>query len=93
MEIVKCVIKLYKKVTMPSNEAASSTLLDYSNKNLKKVPKFDEVDKQSITVLLLDSNELQKLENIDSFVRVEKVSYTRNHSEIHLNKRNIFFIL
>lgn len=59
---------------MPSNEAAPSTrLLDYSNKNLKKVPKFDEIDKQNINVLLLDSNELQKLENIDSFVRVEKV--------------------
>lgn len=59
---------------MPSDEASSTGLLDYSNKNLKKVPKFDEVDKQNINVLLLDSNELQKLENIDSFVRVEKVS-------------------
>lgn len=67
---------------MPSNEAAPSTrLLDYSNKNLKKVPKFDEIDKQNINVLLLDSNELQKLENIDSFVRVEKVFYFGSFDE------------
>lgn len=58
---------------MPSDETSSTRLLDYSNKNLKKVPKFDEVDKQNINVLLLDSNELQKLENIDSFVHLEKV--------------------
>lgn len=58
---------------MPSDDASSTGLLDYSNKSLKKVPKFDDVDKQNINVLLLDSNELQKLENIDSFVRVQKV--------------------
>ncbi|KAJ6648293.1 Centrosomal protein of 97 kDa [Pseudolycoriella hygida] len=63
---------------MPSDETSSAGLLDYSNKNLKKVPKFDEVDKQSVNFLLLDSNELQKLENIDSFVRVEKLSVSKN---------------
>ncbi len=58
---------------MPSDEASSTRLLDYSKKNLRKVPKFDDVDKQNINVLLLDSNELQKLENIDSFGQLEKV--------------------
>lgn len=64
---------------MPSDDASSTGLLDYSNKSLKKVPKFDDIDKQNINVLLLDANELQKLENIDSFVRVEKVSRLREN--------------
>lgn len=59
---------------MPSDEG----LLDYSNKNLKKVPKFDDIDKQNVNVLLLDSNELQKIENIDSFARIEKVFDLQN---------------
>lgn len=71
---------------MPSDEG----LLDYSNQNLKKVPKFDEIDKQNINVLLLDSNELQKLENIDSFVRVEKVAILNAFIQ-ELGKRNIFY--
>lgn len=67
---IKCtIVDTCIKLAMPSDEV----LLDYSKKNLKKVPKFDETDKQNVNVLLLDSNELQKIENIDSFVRVEKV--------------------
>lgn len=60
---------------MPSHEASSTRMLDYSDKSLKKVPKFDDIDKQSIDTLILDSNEIQKLENIDSFVHIEKVIY------------------
>ncbi|KAG4065265.1 hypothetical protein HA402_012707 [Bradysia odoriphaga] len=63
---------------MPSDEASSTRILDYSNKNLKKVPKFDDIDKQSINTLLLDSNEIQKIENIDSFVQIEKLSMSQN---------------
>lgn len=68
---------------MPSDETSSTRLLDYSNKMLKKVPKFDEIDKQNINVLLLDSNELQKLENIDSFGQLEKVFFFSLKMSIH----------
>lgn len=45
---------------------------DLSKQGLKKIPKTE--DSQSVRVLLLDDNDLQKLENIDSYVRIEKVS-------------------
>lgn len=48
-----------------------SEVKDLSNKGLKKIPKTE--DSQSIRVLLLDDNELQKVDNIDSFLRIEKV--------------------
>lgn len=46
-------------------------VLDLSNKSLKKIPKTD--DAQSIKVLLLDDNDLQKIDNIDSYLKIEKV--------------------
>lgn len=71
---------------MPSDEV----LLDYSNRQLKKVPKFDDVDKQNVNALLLDSNELQKIENIDSFMRVEKVLRSNETFIINNANRNIY---
>lgn len=44
---------------------------DLSKKGLKKIPKTE--DSQSVKVLLLDDNELQKIDNIDSFLKIEKV--------------------
>lgn len=38
---------------------------------MKKIPKVD--DAQSVRVLILDDNELQKIDNIDSFLKIEKV--------------------
>lgn len=47
-------------------------ILDLSRKNLKKIPKSED-DPKLVRTLILDENELQKLENIDSFLRIEKV--------------------
>lgn len=48
-----------------------SHILDLSKKGLKKLPKHD--DAQHVKVLILDENELQKIDNIDSYLRIEKV--------------------
>lgn len=47
-------------------------VLDLSNQGLKKIPKSED-DPKLVRVLILDENELQKLENIDSYLRIEKV--------------------
>jgi centrosomal protein CEP97 len=47
-------------------------VLDLTKKGLKKIPKTE--DSQSIKCLILDENELQKIDNIDSYLRIEKVS-------------------
>lgn len=53
-------------------EAESQKLiLDLSKKCLKKIPKTD--DAQQYKVLILDDNELQKIDNIDSYLKIEKV--------------------
>lgn len=55
------------------NEAQTmSTILDLSKKGLKKVPKPD--DAQHVKELILDENLLQKIDNIDSFLKIEKVN-------------------
>lgn len=51
-----------------------SSILDLSKKGLKKVPKTD--DAQHIRELILDENSLQKIDNIDSFLKIEKVRLT-----------------
>lgn len=43
-----------------------------SRKQLKKVPKQE--DAQNVRTLLLDENELQKIDNIDSYLKIEKVT-------------------
>lgn len=45
--------------------------LNLSKKQLKKVPKQD--DAQNIRKLILDENELQKIDNIDSYLKIETV--------------------
>lgn len=50
-------------------------VLDLSSKGLKKIPKVEEPDPKFVKVLILDDNELQKLENIDSYLRIEKVKF------------------
>lgn len=52
-------------------ETDNKTVLDLSKQCLKKVPKQD--DAQNVKVLILDENELQKIDNIDSYLRIEKV--------------------
>lgn len=50
----------------------SSTVLDLSKKGLKKVPKPE--DAQHVKELILDENSLQKIDNVDSFLKIEKVN-------------------
>lgn len=52
-------------------DGSQQTTLDLSKKGLKKVPKQD--DAQNIKILILDDNDLQKIDNIDSYLRIEKV--------------------
>ena len=52
-----------------------SEVKDLSNTGLKKIPKTE--DSQSVRVLVLDDNELTKIDNIDSFLRIEKVKLSR----------------
>lgn len=47
------------------------TVLDLSKKGLKKVPKPE--DAQHVKELILDENALQKIDNIDYFLAIEKV--------------------
>ncbi|KAJ8986071.1 hypothetical protein NQ317_003365 [Molorchus minor] len=51
--------------------------LDLSNKKLKKLNKPTPAESQ-VTTLLLDDNELQRLDNIDSFTKLQKLSAVRN---------------
>ncbi|XP_072385789.1 uncharacterized protein Cep97 [Diabrotica undecimpunctata] len=52
-------------------------ILDLSNKKLKKLNKPTATESQ-VTTLILDDNELQRLDNIDSFTKLQKLSATRN---------------
>lgn len=47
------------------------TVVDLSKQSLKKIPKNENV--KDIRQLILDDNELQKFDNIDSYAKVEKV--------------------
>lgn len=60
-----------KKKYCFSGDADNRVVLDLSKQSLKKVPKQD--DAQMIRVLILDDNDLQKIDNIDSYLRIEKV--------------------
>lgn len=53
------------------DDPKSSTVLDLSKKGLKKVPKID--DAQHVKELILDENLLHKIDNIESFLKIEKV--------------------
>jgi len=48
-----------------------------SKQKLKKVPKQD--DAHSIRQLVLDENELQKIDNIDSYLKIETVTTRERH--------------
>ncbi|KAK9885668.1 hypothetical protein WA026_012430 [Henosepilachna vigintioctopunctata] len=53
-------------------------VLDLSNRKIKKLSKVSQEEAQNITNLILDDNELQRLDNIDSFGRLTKLSIVRN---------------
>lgn len=54
-----------------SEMTSDRTVVDFSKQSLKKIPKNENV--KDIRQLILDDNELQKFDNIDSYARVEKV--------------------
>jgi len=54
-----------------SDSEVNVGVLDLSKKALKKIPKTE--DSQSVRFLILDENDLQKIDNIDSYLRIEKV--------------------
>lgn len=54
------------------DESSEKQTLNLSKQQLKKVPKQD--DAQNIRKLILDENELQKIDNIDSYLKIETVS-------------------
>lgn len=54
------------------DESSEKQTLNLSKQQLKKVPKQD--DAQNIRKLILDENELQKIDNIDSYQKIETVS-------------------
>lgn len=74
MSSVSILIKteVYHCVLNPLGEEECEKLtLNLSRKQLKKVPKQEEA--QNVRVLILDENELQKIDNIDSYLKIEKV--------------------
>ncbi|XP_045453747.1 centrosomal protein of 97 kDa, partial [Melitaea cinxia] len=52
--------------------------LDLSRRGLKKIEKAPPEESKSIINLILDQNELQRLDNIDSYNRVESLSICNN---------------
>lgn len=54
--------------------------LDYSNKYLKKIEKATENQARTIVTLILDENELQRLDAIDSYTRLENVRQFHAHN-------------
>nr|XP_022902035.1 centrosomal protein of 97 kDa-like [Onthophagus taurus] len=55
----------------------NSDTLNLSGKKLKKLSK-PQLHDSHITTLILDENELQRLDNIDSYTKVQKLSAVRN---------------
>lgn len=65
-----------------------SEILNLSNKKLKKLNKLPLEECQNITNLILDDNELQRLDNIDSFVKLQKVVQPEHHCRFTTNFSN-----
>lgn len=55
-------------------EESKSETLDLSRRGLKKIEKAPAEDSKTIINLVLDQNELQRLDNIETYNRVENVS-------------------
>lgn len=72
-------------------EESKSETLDLSRRGLKKIEKAPGEDSKTIINLVLDQNELQRLDNIETYNRVENVSILFLYSSILLDV--IFFVL
>lgn len=62
----------YKSFLDESGDA-NKTIVDLTKQGLKKVQKNE--DNSDVRQLILDENEIQKIENIESYPKIEKVSY------------------
>lgn len=71
--------------------ALESATLDLSEKHLKKLPK-PTPDESLAATLILDDNELQRLEGIDSFSKVQKVSRLRSWFVYRPNLKRFAFV-
>lgn len=58
-------------VKISENDNNSDVVLDVSKKNLKKIIKVE--NSKDVKVLILDDNDLQKIDNIDTYLGIEKV--------------------
>ena len=56
---------------LDENGDTNKTVVDLAKQGLKKIPKNE--DNPDARQLILDENELQKFDNIDSYHKVEKV--------------------
>ncbi|XP_055595956.1 uncharacterized protein LOC129746357 isoform X2 [Uranotaenia lowii] len=63
---------------------SQKAILDLSKKCLKKIPKTD--DAQQYKILILDDNELQKIDNIDSYLKIEKELFMNGNRLAHLRQ-------
>ncbi|XP_063365966.1 centrosomal protein of 97 kDa-like [Cydia amplana] len=59
-------------------EESNSETLDLSRRGLKKIEKAPSDDGKTIINLILDQNELQRLDNLDTYSRVENLSICNN---------------
>ncbi|XP_059061686.1 centrosomal protein of 97 kDa [Achroia grisella] len=59
-------------------DEANNTVLDLSRRGLKKIEKAPADDSKTIINLILDQNELQRLDNIETFNRIENLSICNN---------------
>ncbi|XP_068623090.1 centrosomal protein of 97 kDa [Battus philenor] len=59
-------------------EEAKNETLDLSRRGLKKIEKAPSEESKTIISLILDQNELQRLDNIESYNRVENLSICNN---------------
>lgn len=54
-------------------DKSNNETLDLSKRGLKKIEKAHAEDADTVINLIFDQNELQRIENIDSYQRVENV--------------------
>ncbi|XP_045526332.1 centrosomal protein of 97 kDa isoform X2 [Pieris brassicae] len=59
-------------------DTAKDETLDLSRRRLKKIEKAPAEESKPIISLILDQNELQRLDNIDTYIRVENLSICNN---------------
>ncbi|XP_022124801.2 centrosomal protein of 97 kDa isoform X2 [Pieris rapae] len=59
-------------------DTSKDETLDLSRRGLKKIDKAPAEESKPIISLILDQNELQRLDNIDTYIRVENLSICNN---------------